>query len=416
MTGTWAPLARFRVFPASATRDAVRLVAARALRAFADGYMSVLLPAYLLALGFSTLEIGLLTTTTLFGSAGLTLAVGFVGARFERRSLLLAASGLMATTGVGLATFDAFWPLFAIAFVGTVNPSSGDVSVFVPIEQAALPHATGESDRTAVFARYSLAGALAGAFGTLAAVLPEALGAGLGWTFVGAAKAMFLVYALLGAAAAAFYARLGPQEVPADGARSALGPSRRRVLKLAALFSLDAFAGGFIVQSLLALWLFQAFGFSVATTAAIFFWTSVLSAVSFLAAPAFARRFGLVNTMVFTHLPASVALVAVPFVAEPWQAIGLLMFRSLLSQMDVPTRTSYVMAVVRPEERPAAASLTAVPRSLAAAASPSLAGYLLGLTPFGWPLVLCGALKIVYDLLLLWSFRHVRPPEEERPR
>jgi MFS family permease len=403
---------RLRILPASATRDASRLIAARALRAFADGYMSVLFPAYLLHLGFSPLDIGVLATATLFGSAGLTLAVGFAGARFGRRRLLLAASALMAATGIGLVSFEAFWPLLVVAFVGTVNPSSGDVSVFLPLEQAALPGTASETDRTALFARYSLAGALAGAFGALAAALPEGIGAGLGWPFAGAAKAMFAVYALLGAAAALLYGRLRLEDAGAAAPAPALGPSRPRVLKLAALFSLDAFAGGFIVQSLLALWLFQAFGLSLADAATIFFWTSLLTAASYLAAAPLARRFGLVNTMVFTHLPSSLCLVLIPFAPELWLAILLLLVRSLLSQMDVPTRTSYVMAVVRPEERPAAASLTSVPRSLAAAASPALAGYLLGLTPFGWPLLVAGAIKIGYDLLLLGSFRHVRPPEE----
>ena len=182
----------------------------------------------------------------------------------------------------------------------------------------------------------------------------------------------------------------------------------------AALFSLDAFAGGLVVQSLLALWLFERFGLSLATTGAIFFWTGLLSALSYLAAVPLARRIGLINTMVFTHLPANLCLVAVPFMTELWQAVALLLVRSLLSQMDVPTRTSYAMAVVTPAERQAAASLTAVPRSLAAAMSPSVAGWMLAGASFGWPLLFAGALKIAYDLMLLAEFRHVRPPEEQR--
>ncbi|MFL5519010.1 MAG: MFS transporter, partial [Gemmatimonadales bacterium] len=188
--------------------------------------------------------------------------------------------------------------------------------------------------------------------------------------------------------------------------------SRRVVLTLAALFSVDAFAGGFVVQSLLALWLFERFGLSLATTGAIFFWTGLLSALSYLAAVPIARRFGLVNTMVFTHLPANACLVLVPFAPGLGPAIALLLLRSALSQMDVPTRTSYVMAVVTPAERAAAASVTAVPRSLAAAASPMLAGSLLAVSGFGWPLVIGGGLKIAYDLALLAMFRKVRPPEE----
>ncbi|MBX9701315.1 MAG: MFS transporter, partial [Acetobacteraceae bacterium] len=195
--------------------------------------------------------------------------------------------------------------------------------------------------------------------------------------------------------------------------RAPLAPdSRRRVLGLAALFSLDAFGGGFIVTSLLSLWLAERFGLDVAALGAVFFATGVCSALSYLAAVPLARRFGLVNTMVFTHLPSSVLLVLVPFAPDGITAVALLVARSLLSNMDVPTRSSYVMAVVRPEERPAAASFTTVPRSLAAAGAPLLSGWLIGVSAFGWPLVLAGGLKIIYDLLLLRAFARVRPPEE----
>jgi len=184
------------------------------------------------------------------------------------------------------------------------------------------------------------------------------------------------------------------------------------VLKLTALFGLDAFAGGFVVQSLLALWLFQALGLSVATTASVFFWANLLTALSYLAAAPIARRFGLINTMVFTHLPANLCLVAIPFTGDLAAVIALLMVRGLLSQLDVPARSSYVMAVVTPAERPAAASLTTVPRSLAAALGPMFAGWLIEASSFGWPLLIAGTLKVVYDLWLFAGFRHLRPPEE----
>ena len=225
---------------------------------------------------------------------------------------------------------------------------------------------------------------------------------------------MFLLYAIAGLAAGLIYRRLDPGEPAGSGPPApALGPSRGVVYGLAALFSIDAFAGGLVVQSLLALWLFKAFGLSLAATAQLFFWSGLLTAVSYLAAAPLARRIGLINTMVFTHLPANLCLVAVPFAGGLWQVIALLLLRSLLSQMDVPTRTSYVMAVVTPPERAAAASLTAVPRSFASALGPSLAGWMLGAASFAWPLLLAGALKIAYDLMLLARFRHVRPPEEE---
>ena len=403
-----------QLLPPTATADSRLLLAARGLRAASDGFVSIILPAYLLLLGFDALHVGVLATATLLGSALLTLAVGFTGVRRHTRALLIAASLLMVLTGLGFAAFVDFWPLLVIAFVGTLNPSSGDVSVFLPLEHALLASGVAGHDRTALFARYSLVGALLGAAGTLLAALPE-LAASWGVARLAAFKAMFVLYALGGLIAALIYRRLGRAEVIDGGPPpSALGPSRWVVYQLAALFSLDAFAGGLVVQSLLALWLFQTFGLSLAVTAQLFFWSGLLTAVSYLAAAPLARRIGLINTMVFTHLPANLCLVAVPFATGLWQAIALLLLRSLLSQMDVPTRTSYVMAVVTPAERQAAASLTAVPRSLAAALSPSLAGWMLGAATFAWPLLLAGALKIAYDLALLARFRHIRPPEEQQ--
>jgi MFS family permease len=404
------------LLPDSAGADAWRLLAARGLRSLADGFVSILLPVYLLALGLDAFQVGVLSAATLFGSATLTLLVGLVAARFSRRRLLLAAAALMAATGIGFAVVTDFWPLLIIAFVGTLNVSSGDVTVFLPLEQAMLAQTVADRDRTALFARYSVVGTLAGAIGTLIAAVPELAAARLPVAAVPAMQAMFVLYALIGVAAGLLYRGLARADgATPEPATEPLRSSRRTVYKLAALFSVDAFAGGFIVQSLLALWLFQAFQLSVAVAGQIFFWSNVLTAVSFLAAVPIARRIGLVNTMVFSHLPANACLVAIPFVGDLWTVIALLMVRSLLSQMDVPTRTSYVMAVVTPAERPAAASLTSVPRSLASAASPLLAGHMLAVSAFGWPLVVAGLLKIVYDLALLFQFRHLRPPEERPP-
>jgi predicted MFS family arabinose efflux permease len=228
-----------------------------------------------------------------------------------------------------------------------------------------------------------------------------------------AMQSLFLLYGLLGVASGFIYRKL-PVALEADTAARAapLRESRRIVYTLAALFSLDAFGGGFIVQSMLALWLFQKFDLSIAVAGTIFFWTGVFSALSYLVAVRIANRIGLVNTMVFTHLPSSVLLILVPFVPDLTWVIVLLLVRSALSQMDVPTRSSYVMAVVSPGERAAAASITSVPRSLASAISPLIAGYLLGVSTFGWSLVIAGGVKIVYDILLLVTFRTVRPPEE----
>jgi predicted MFS family arabinose efflux permease len=230
-------------------------------------------------------------------------------------------------------------------------------------------------------------------------------------------QAMFVLYGVLGLLAAIAYRGL-PRADEAAGPRAnaPLRHSKQKVYALAALFGLDAFGGGFVVQAMVALWLYQRFGMSVAAVGAIFFWTGVLTAFSYLVAVRIANRIGLVNTMVFTHLPANLCLVLIPFVPDVGWAIALLFVRAALSQMDVPTRSSYVMAIVPVAERPAAASITSVPRSLASAASPFLAGWMLTVSSFGWPLLAAGGLKIVYDLLLLAYFRNVRPPEERRDR
>jgi predicted MFS family arabinose efflux permease len=262
-----------------------------------------------------------------------------------------------------------------------------------------------------MFARYSLIGALSSAVGALAAATPDLL-APFGVGQLAALKGMFVLYALLGLAGSLLYARIPPRVAPITSRAAALGPSRGIVYRLAALFSLDAFAGGFVVQSLLALWLFTRFDLSLTAASVFFFWTGVLSAFSFPVAAWLSRRIGLVNTMVYTHIPSSVCLILAAVAPTLWLALALLLVRAALSQMDVPTRSSYVMAVVTEAERPAAASFTAVPRSLAAAASPALAGALFAASFQAWPLVICGVLKIVYDLLLLVQFRHVKPPEE----
>jgi MFS family permease len=397
--------------PASIVR---RILVAKGLRGFADGFVSLLLPVYLLQLGFSPFQVGVIATGTLLGSGVLTLFVGLQSWRFHFRSWLLASSVLMAATGLGFAAVSGFWPLLLIAVVGTLNPSAGDVSVFLPLEQALLSHVVDNRQRTAHMARYSLVGTLSGAVGALAAALPAFAADRWGWSQATALQGMFVLYALLAMAAGVVYRGL-PAAPTADAppARSTLQESRKRVYVLAALFSLDAFGGGFVVQSLVALWLYQRFDLSVATAGAIFFWTGVLTALSYLVAARIADRFGLLNTMVFTHLPSSVCLLLIPFMDSLGPVLVLLFIRSALSQMDVPTRSSYVMAIVPPAERAAAASVTAVPRSLAAAASPMLAGYLLGLSPFGWAFIAGGVAKIVYDLLLLATFRKIRPPEEE---
>jgi MFS family permease len=386
------------------------LYAARGLRGFGDGFAVIILPAYLIALGYNPVAVGIVATASLLGTALVTLAVGIIAPRFDLRSLLLAGAGLMVATGLAFPAVEHIALIAAVAFVGTINPSSGDLGMLVPLEHAMLAHGASDVQRTHVFARYSLVGALTMAAGSLAASLPDALVAH-GVTLLGAFKLMFYGYAALGVTSALLY-RLLPHARTEEQRHAPLGPSRRTVYKLAALFSIDAFAGGFIAQSLLVLWLFQQFGLSLSAAAVFFFWSSTLSAFSYPVAAWIAKRAGLVNTMVFTHIPSSVFLILAPFAPNLYVALGLLLLRSALSQMDVPTRTSYVMAVVTPAERPAAASVTAVPRSLASSISPAIAGVLLTSALPGLPLVICGTLKIAYDIALLFSFRHIKPPEE----
>jgi MFS family permease len=394
-----------------------RLFWVRGLRAFGDGFVSILLPVYLIELGLGAIQVGAITAGTLLGSGVLTLAIGLSAHRFRLRTLLLCATLIMAATGFGFAVVTDFWPLMLIAVVGTLNPSSGDVSVFLPLEQAALAHLASDRERTSLFARYSLVGALVAALGALSAGAPGLMVDAFGMHLRVALQLMFALYGVIGLASAAIYRKL-PVDFAADAqAPSApLGKSKRIVYLLAALFSLDAFGGGFIVQSMLALWLFEKFQLSIGLAATIFFWTGVLTAFSYLLAVRIARRFGLINTMVFTHLPASILLLLIPLMPDLSWVVLMLLVRSLLSQMDVPTRSSYVMAVVSPSERAAAASITSVPRSLASSISPLLAGYLLQASAFGWPLVIGGIIKIAYDLLLLGMFRAVRPPEESTKR
>ena len=377
-----------------------RVLAARALRSFADGFIAVVLPAYLLALGLGQLEVGIVSTATLLGSALATLAVGRWGNRFSLRRLLLAAALLMAATGLGFASASSLWPLLLVAFFGTLNPSSGDASLFMPLDHTMLATA---KDRPAVFARYSFIGSVAGAAGALAAGLPELVAGKI--AMLDALRAMFVLYGAVGLAVWLLYLRLPDPHDAKERPSAPLGPSRAVVWRLAGLFSIDSFAGGLVLNSLLALWLFERYGMSLAAAGAFFFWTGLLSAGSQLLAAPLAKRIGMVNTMVFTHIPSSLFLIGAAFASNVDAALALLLARAALSQMDVPARGAFVMSVVTPAERPAAASFTAVPRSLASAVSPSISGALFAAGAMAAPLVACGVLKIAYDLALFAAFR-----------
>jgi len=397
----------------SARRDGVRLTVTRGIRGFVDGAVSVVLAAYLTLLGYSGKEVGVVVTAMLLGSAGLTLLTGVHGHRLARRTILLGGALLMITTGIVYASTSVLVVLIAVGAIGTMNPSNGDVSVFLPIEQSLLPATAPDERRTALFARYAFVGSVFGALGSLAAGVPDWIARHTSLDQEQTLRGVFVAYAVAGVAALVIYRSLSPAIEPAlDVQPQPLRESRRIVYRLAAVFSLDAFGGGFTVQSLLALWLYRRFDLSVAAAGALLFWTGVCSAFSAFVAARVAKKIGLIRTMVFSHMPAQVLLVSAALMPNLTLAIVCLVARSLLSAMDAPLRSSYVMAVVSLPERAAAASVTNVPRSLAAALPPIAAGWMLDHSTFGWPLIIAGTLKFVYDSLLLMMFRNIRPPEE----
>lgn len=399
--------------PSGTHRDAGVLIATRGIRGFSDGLVSLAVTALLPLLGFSGLQVGVIVTGMLLGSAAVTVVVGTRAHAVPRRTLLFAGAGVMMATGLAFGLATSFAVLLVVGVLGTLNPTAGDVSVFLPLEQSMLAGTTPPASRTALYARYTFVGGIAGAVGSLAIRIPDRIANATSLSQESALRWCFAVYVLAGVAVLLLYRSLDTARATAQSTAAApLGKSRRVVLQLAMLFSLDSFGGGFVVQSLLALWLFRRFDLSVGAAGTLLFVTGTLSAASGFVAAWLAARIGLVRTMVFTHLPANCFLIAAAFMPTMPLAVTMLVLRSLLSAMDVPARTSYVMAVVSPEERAAAASVTNVPRSLAGALPPTAAGWMLDHSTFGWPLVLAGGCKIVYDLLLLQRFQHVRPEEE----
>ncbi len=385
----------------SITADGYRLIATRGLRGFGDGLIAVSLSAYLSnQLGYSATRIGIVVTGMLLGSALLTLLTGTAASGLSRRSLLRAGALLAIATGLVFATTTSFALLLIAGVIGTVNPTSGDVSVFQPIEQALLPDTTSTERRSSVFARYTFAGSFAAAAGALSAGLPKLMG----WR----PQSVFLVYSLVAALGLMVYLSMtSGVEGSSLVTPTALRESKQIVYRLAALFSLDSFGGGFVPQSILALWLFRRFDFSLARAGLVFAGMGVLSAASGFAATRIERRLGPIRTMSLTHMPAQMLLIAAAFMPNGTAAVFCLLGRSLLASMDVPVRNAYVMSVVVPAERAAAASVTNVPRSLASALPPLGAGWMLDHSMFGWPLICAGICKLTYDLLLLKMFGSV---------
>ncbi len=399
--------------------DGRKLLATRVLRTFAYGYLAVVLGVYLDRLGLDPTRIGVVLTAAVAGSALMNILWSLVADRYGRRRTVATMALLMAVGGLVFAFTDSFLVLVLAGFTGTISATSSEVGVFQTVEQAVLPQTAPDERRTWLFSIYNMLGNFAGAFGSLFAA-SVGLFASFGLRGADAYRPLFVLYALIGLANLAIFLTLSDRiELGrVEGERRFLGIHRSAgtVAKLSALFGLDAFAGGFVVQSLVAYWFFLRWGLPPEQLAVIFFWVGALSGLSLLAAGWLAGRIGLLNTMVFTHIPSSVVLMLVPLAPTAWLAVALFLLRMSVSQMDVPTRQSYTMAVVDADERTATAGITNVARTAASAVSPTFTGIAFAAASFGAPFFIAGALKIAYDVLIYATFRSVHPPEERRPR
>ncbi len=407
--------------------DGRRLFASRSIRLFAYGFLSVVMALYLSAIGLSQGQIGLLLTLTLVGDTVISLWLTTRADRIGRKRMLLIGAVLMIFAGTLFVLSRNFYVLLFAATIGVISPSGNEVGPFLAIEQASLTQLVSNTNRTGVLAWYNLAGSLATAAGALCGGLMSGLLHSAGLSELDSYRAVILVYAaagfLLFAVFSSFSSAINPppkgeNETRTNRIRLFLGLHRSRsvVLRLAGLFSIDAFAGGFVVQSLVAYWFHLRFGADPIVLGSIFFGANILAGFSALAASSLARRFGLINTMVFTHLPSNLLLIAVPFMPTLPFAIAVLLLRFSISQMDVPTRQSYTMAVVSPDERSAASGVTGVARTVGASLSPVLAGiFLANPMLMGLPFLISGGLKVMYDLALFRAFRKAKPPEEQTP-
>ena len=404
-------------------RDGRLLFASRFIRLFGYGALSIVLVLYLVAAGLSEWETGLLLSATLLGDTLVSLYLTTRADRFGRRRMLIAGAALMTIAGVVFALTHQFWLLVVVGTIGVISPSGHEVGPFLPIEQAALSQVIPDRLRTDVFAWYTLAGSLASACGSLVAgVLTDALQTS--WSPVASYRSVVILYATLGLVLCALFLRLSaaaeaPPVARLDAGASAfarlsgLHRSQRVVLRLSGLFALDSFGGGFVVQSFAAYWFHLRYGVDPATLGALFFAANVVAGFSALAASRLANRIGLINTMVVTHLPSNVLLMLIPLMPNLPLAATLLLLRFSISQMDVPTRQSYTMAVVAPDERAAASGITGVARTTGAAISPLFAGLLFAQPALlNVPFYIAGILKSAYDLLLFRAFRRLKPPEE----
>jgi MFS family permease len=414
------------------TRDGRLLLAAKLVRSFAYGFLSIILAIYLDLIGFEGFLIGLILTTTLINSVIFTLIASFYSDKIGRRKFLLLYAALMSVSGFIFTVSENYIALVIAAFIGTINITGAESGAFLTIEQAILPQTLKNvRKRNTVFAIYNMAGTFAMAAGVLLVGLPAVLQQQLQYfdivlNQIGSIKLLFVLYSMLGIVLIGIYLLLSQKiEVLNNQDKQTYEPkqlikissltpnSRSIVLRLSGLFAIDSFAGGFMIQSIVSFWFFTRFGADLTTLSYIFSVSGVLTAFSFMAAAKIADRIGLINTMVFTHIPANILIIAVAFAPTLPMAVVLYLLRMALSQMDVPTRQSYIVAVVREDERTVSAGITNISRNVTQAISPSLIGILINYLSLAAPFVIGGALKVVYDVALFLNFRNIKPPEEK---
>jgi MFS family permease len=403
------------------SKDGKLLLAARTLRTFAYGFLSVILAIYLKLVGFEDFYIGLILTTTLVNSVIFTLIASFYADRVGRRKILIIYAALMSLSGLIFFLTTNYIALIISALIGTINVTGTETGAFLSIEQAVLPQMVNDiNKRNTVYALYNMVGTFAMSAGVLLSGLPQILAQQYGLNQIESIRPLFLLYSIIGLAVLCIYYLISNKvEVLTNSMRhkplrETLSPKSKQIVgKLSSLFALDSFAGGFVIQSIVPLWFFTKFGVDLTTLSYIFSIAGVLTAFSYLAAVKIADRIGLINTMVFTHIPSNILIILVAFAPTFPLAVALYLARMALSQMDVPTRQSYLVSVVKENERTAAAGITNISRNITQSISPSIAGYILqSLSILSAPFVLGGALKIVYDIMLYFNFKSIKPPEE----
>lgn len=405
------------------SKDGKLIIVARMVRAFAYGFLSVILAIYLKLIGFNDLFIGLILTSTLLNSVVFTLVASFYVDRIGRRKMLIAYAALMSTSGAIFFATSNYIALITAAFIGTINVTGTETGAFLSIEQAILPQTINDAKkRNTVYALYNMVGTFVMSAGILASGLPGILEHEYGLNQIDSIRLLFVLYSSLGLGVLGIYFSLSKKIEVEEGnnipkpLKQSLSPKSKEVVgKLSGLFAIDSFAGGFVIQSIVSFWFFTKFGVDLTIISYIFSIAGVLTAFSFIVAAKIADRIGLINTMVFTHISSNILLIVVAFAPTLPIAVIFYVARMALSQMDVPARQSYIVAVVKEEERTAAAGITNISRNVAQAASPSVAGYILQSLPFlSAPFVLGGVIKIVYDVVLYFNFRNMKPPDEKK--